>query len=77
MLKEIDPSYGSFDVLDDPKRVAFVSKPHNFFKYADYYSNRRGTQSCRLELSLRLKYNITFNRTDSFLSKESTFEPMT
>ena len=32
MLKEIDPSYRSFDVLDDPKRVAFVSKPQNFFK---------------------------------------------
>lgn len=31
MLKEIDPSYRSFDVLDDPKRVAFVSKPQNFF----------------------------------------------
>lgn len=31
MLKEIDPSYRSFDVLDDPRRVAFVSKPQNFF----------------------------------------------
>ena len=31
MLKELDPAYRSFDVLDDPKRIAFVSKPQNFF----------------------------------------------
>jgi len=31
MLKEIDPAYRSYDVLDDPKRVAFVSKPINYY----------------------------------------------
>ena len=31
MLKEIDPTYRSFDVLDDPKRVAFISKGQNFY----------------------------------------------
>lgn len=31
MLKEIDPAYRSYDVLDDPKRVAFVSKYRNYY----------------------------------------------
>ena len=31
MLKEIDPPYRSFDVLDDAKRIAFVSKRQNFY----------------------------------------------
>jgi len=32
MLKEIDPMYRSFEVLDDPKRVAFLSMGKNFYK---------------------------------------------
>lgn len=31
MLKELDPSYRSFDVLDEAKRLAFVAKPKNFY----------------------------------------------
>lgn len=31
ILKEIDPTYRSFDVLDDARRVAFVSKGQNYF----------------------------------------------
>jgi hypothetical protein len=31
MLKELDPAYRSFDVLDDAKRVAFLSKGKNFY----------------------------------------------
>jgi len=31
MLKEIDPAYRSYDVLDDSKRVAFVSKGMNYY----------------------------------------------
>jgi ATP-dependent DNA helicase UvrD/PcrA len=31
MLREIDPAYRSYDVLDDPKRVAFVSKGRNYY----------------------------------------------
>lgn len=37
MLKEIDPAYRSFDVLDDPKRVAFVSKPQNFLEDSNWW----------------------------------------
>ena len=32
MLKEIDPNYRSFDVLDEAKRIAFVSKQQNFYE---------------------------------------------
>jgi len=31
MLKELVPEYRSYDVLDDPKRVAFLSKGANYF----------------------------------------------
>lgn len=31
MLKEIDPSYRSYDVLDEPKRIAFLAKKQNFY----------------------------------------------
>lgn len=31
LLKEMVPAYRSFDVLDDPKRVAFVSKGETYF----------------------------------------------
>jgi len=31
MLKEIDPAYRSYDVLDDPKKIAFLSKGMNYY----------------------------------------------
>lgn len=31
MLKELEPKYRSYDVLDDPKRVAFISMPHRYY----------------------------------------------
>lgn len=32
MLKEIDPTFRSYDVLDDPMRVAFLSKYQTYYK---------------------------------------------
>jgi DNA helicase-2/ATP-dependent DNA helicase PcrA len=32
MIREIDPIYRTYDVLDDPRRVAFLAKPKNFFE---------------------------------------------
>lgn len=32
MLKELDPVFRSFDVLDDAKRIAFLSKGKNFYE---------------------------------------------
>ncbi len=31
MLKQIEPRYRGFDVLDDPRRVAFISMPHRYY----------------------------------------------
>jgi len=31
MLKELDPAFRSYDVLDDPKRVAFLAKRFNYY----------------------------------------------
>jgi hypothetical protein len=32
MLKEIDPTFRSYDVLDDPRRVVFLSKYQTYYK---------------------------------------------
>lgn len=32
MLKELEPRYRSYDVLDDPRRVAFISMPHRYYQ---------------------------------------------
>jgi len=32
MLKDLQPQYRGFDVLDEPKRVAFVSMPRNYYE---------------------------------------------
>jgi DNA helicase-2/ATP-dependent DNA helicase PcrA len=32
MIREIDPVYRTYDVLDDGRRVAFLAKPQNFFR---------------------------------------------
>jgi DNA helicase-2/ATP-dependent DNA helicase PcrA len=31
MLKQIEPRYRGYDVLDDPRRVAFISMPHRYY----------------------------------------------
>jgi DNA helicase II / ATP-dependent DNA helicase PcrA len=31
MIREIDPVYRTYDVLDDARRIAFLAKPQNFF----------------------------------------------
>lgn len=32
MLKQIEPRYRGYDVLDDPRRVAFLSMPHRYYR---------------------------------------------
>ena len=36
MIREIDPVYRTYDVLDDARRIAFLAKPENFLPKWDY-----------------------------------------
>lgn len=53
MLKEVEPAYKSYDVLDEAQRVAFVSKPSNFFTKIELI---------RLKKHYNLKHYETINR---------------
>jgi len=53
MLREVDPAYRSYDVLDDAKRVAFLAKAQNFFKNVGLV---------RLKNHHGLRYYETINR---------------
>ncbi len=45
MLKELDPAFRSYDVLDDPKRVAFLAKRFNYYNLKlDELAEEHGSQ---------------------------------
>jgi DNA helicase-2/ATP-dependent DNA helicase PcrA len=54
MLRELEPRYRGFDVLDDPRRVAFISMPHRYYSshlrtletYGKYEAIRKFFASC-------------------------------